>query len=208
MIDNIELIIHSCIKFSGDKIIYFDPFKIKEEKHDADIIFITHSHYDHYSIDDINKVKNNNTILVVPLSMKDDIKSNNYSNVIYVEPNKSYNIEDINFDTIPSYNTNKQYHKKENNWVGYIITINNIKYYIAGDTDETDENMKVNCDVAFLPIGGVFTMDYKEAAHLCNTIKPSIVVPIHYGSIVGDIELGEKFCKLIDNNIKCVLMIK
>ncbi len=208
MIDNIELIIHSCIKFNGDKIIYFDPFKIKEEKHDADIIFITHSHYDHYSIDDINKVKNNNTILVVPLSMKDDIKSNNYSNVIYVEPNKSYNIEDINFDTIPSYNTNKQYHKKENNWVGYIITINNIKYYIAGDTDETDENMKVNCDVAFLPIGGVFTMDYKEAAHLCNMIKPSIVVPIHYGSIVGDIELGKKFCKLIDNNIKCVLMIK
>ena len=88
-------------------------------------------------------------------------------------------VKGIKFKTIPAYNTNKTFHPKENDWVGYIITINNIRYYIAGDTDITEENKKVKCDVAFVPVGETYTMDFKEAAQLINEIQPKIAIPIH-----------------------------
>ena len=92
--------------------------------------------------------------------------------------------------------------------MGYIFNINNYKYYIAGDTDITEENKKVICDVAFLPIGGIYTMDYKEASILANIIEPRIVVPIHYGTIVGNIEDAYKFKELLNDSIRCEIMIK
>ena len=97
----------------------------------------------------------------------------------------------------------KCFHSKSNNWVGYIIDINNTKYYIAGDTDITDESKDVKCDVAFLPVGGTYTMDYREAATLANIIKPKIVVPIHYGYLVGTKEDALNFKKLLDKSIIC-----
>ncbi len=129
------------------------------------------------------------------------------SSIIVVEPNKKYTVEKINFETIPAYNINKEFHPKENNWVGYIIEIEGIKYYIAGDTDIVDENRKVRCDVAFVPIGGTFTMDFKEAATLVNEIKPKIVVPVHYGSLVGTKQDAVEFSKLIDSLIECRILM-
>ena len=96
----------------------------------------------------------------------------------------------------------------KNQWVGYIIEINNIKYYIAGDTDITPENKNIKCDVAFIPVGGTYTMDYKEAAELVNIIKPKIVVPIHYGEIIGTEQDALNFEKLLDEKIKCAILIK
>ena len=189
--------------------IYFDPYKIKEEYNDADVIFITHSHYDHFDINSINNIKNDNTIIVVP---NDESIINELDfdtdKVLIVKPNNSYEVKGISFDTIPSYNINKSFHKKEYNWVGYIINYNNEKYYIMGDTDATEESKTVTCDILFIPIGGTYTMDYIEASELTNIIKPKEVYPIHYGSIVGDISLGEQFSKLIDNNIKVNVLIK
>ena len=114
---------------------------------------------------------------------------------------------EINFKTIPAYNTNKQFHPRENNWVGYLIELNNITYYIAGDTDITEENKKIKCDIAFVPVGGTYTMDFKEAANLINIIKPKIAIPIHYGCIVGNKEDGINFSKLLNNDIKCKILI-
>ena len=106
------------------------------------------------------------------------------------------------------YNVNKQFHQKDNQWVGYIIEIDKTRYYIAGDTDLTPENKQVNCDVAFIPVGGTYTMNYTEAAELVNAIKPKIVVPTHYGDIVGEKDDGEKFKKLLNGNIQCEILIK
>ena len=114
----------------------------------------------------------------------------------------------MKIETIPAYNNEKQFHPKSNNWVGYIIEINGEKYYIAGDTDITEENKKIKCDVALLPIGGTFTMNYEEATELANIIKPKIVIPIHYGSIVGNKSDAEKFKKLINKEIKCEIKLK
>ena len=208
MLDNIEVLIHSSIKFSKDIIIYFDPYKINKEYHDADIIFITHSHYDHYSPLDIKKVIKDNTIIVCPEDVKEELLKLNIKNIIEVVPNKDYEVLNIKFKTIPAYNINKNFHPKENNWVGYLINYNNVKYYIAGDTDITEENKNIICDVAFVPIGGTFTMDYKEAASLINEIQPKIAVPTHYGLIVGNKDDGIKFSKLLNNSIECKIYIK
>ena len=208
MLDNIEVLIHSSIKFSKDIIIYFDPYKINKDYHDADIIFITHSHYDHYSPLDIKKVIKDNTIIVCPEDVKEELLKLDIKNIIEVVPNKDYEVLNIKFKTIPAYNINKNFHPKENNWVGYLINYNNVKYYIAGDTDITEENKNIICDVAFVPIGGTFTMDYKEAASLINEIQPKIAVPTHYGLIVGNKDDGIKFSKLLNNSIECKIYIK
>ena len=201
----IEINCHSSIKITKGIIIYIDPFRINEEKHDADLILITHDHYDHYSPEDINKIIKEDTIIIAPKTVKE---KNNKENIIFVEPNKTYNIKGYKIVTIPAYNINKHFHPKENNWVGYIIEMEDLKYYIAGDTDITPENKQVECDVALIPIGGTYTMDYKEASELINIIRPKIAIPTHYGSIVGDITDGEKFEKLVDNTIDVQILIK
>lgn len=209
MLDNIEWLGHSTVKFNfGDNVIYIDPYNIDNTYLDADIIFITHNHYDHFSETDINKIKKDNTKIVITEDLYEKVLDLNFidKNIIKVVPNGNYCLNGMKFSTVPSYNTNKQFHPRENNWVGYIISINNVIYYIAGDTDITDENKKVKCDVAFLPVGGTYTMDCYEAADLTNLIKPKIVVPIHYGSIVGTKDDALEFKNHVDETIKCVIM--
>ena len=146
--------------------------------------------------------KHINTKIIVTSDLKEKAKSiTNSENLIVVQPNEKYCVEQISFETIPSYNTNKQFHPKQNNWVGYVIELNGLKYYIAGDTDITDENKTVKCDVAFVPVGGTYTMTAKEAADLVNIIKPKIAVPIHYGSVVGTKQDAIDFVNLLDERI-------
>lgn len=210
MLENIEVLCHSSIKINKELIIYFDPYKIDNEYHDADIIFITHSHYDHFSEEDIKKVRKDSTIIIAPKDSLEKIIFLNFKeeNIILVMPNESYQAKNIIFNTIPAYNINKNFHPKSNNWVGYLIKIDGLTYYIAGDTDITEENKRIKCDVAFVPVGCTFTMDYKEAAELINEIKPKIAIPTHYGLIVGNVKDGYKFAKLLNKDIKCAIYIK
>ena len=209
MLEGIEVLYHSSVKIKKETIIYFDPFKIDREYHDADIIFITHNHYDHYSEEDINKIRKENTKIVAPLDLLDNLLTLGFTkdNITLVKPNENYNVNGLTFKTVPAYNTNKSFHPKEKNWVGYLLDYNGITYYIAGDTDITEENRQVKCDIAFVPIGGTYTMNYKEASELINEIKPKIAVPTHYASIVGKKEDGIKFAKLLDSEIECKIYI-
>lgn len=211
MIENLEVLCHSSIKMKNKNIIiYIDPFKIDNDYNDADFIFITHDHYDHYSEEDINKVVNNDTIIVVPDGLITKLMQIgiNKDKIIVVEPNKKYSVKGINFETVPAYNINKKFHPKESGWVGYLVNLNNTVYYIAGDTDITEENRNVKCDVALVPVGGTYTMDYKEAASLINEIKPQIAVPIHYGSIVGTKQDAINFTQLLNKSIKGIILMK
>ena len=207
---NIEILCHSSIKIkSQGRIIYSDPFRVKENKNDADIIIITHSHYDHFSKDDIIKVKNEETKILVTNDLFEKTLELGFDkeNVVVVIPNNKYKVLDIEINTIPAYNENKKFHPKENNWVGYILNLENQKVYIAGDTDITEESKKVKCDIALVPIGGTYTMDYREAAELINNIKPKKVIPMHYAEIVGNKEDGIKFKEIVDNNIDVEIQI-
>jgi len=209
MLKNIKCLGHSTILIKRDNInIYVDPYNINEYCDIGDIIFITHNHYDHFSESDIKKIKKDNTIIVITDDLYDSVLNLGFSdqNIIVVSPNENYKIHNIKFKTIPAYNLNKNFHPREKNWVGYIIEINKIKYYIAGDTDVTLENKKVKCDVAFIPVGGTFTMNYQEAAALINEIEPKIAIPIHYGILVGSKEDALNFKKYIKDDINCEIM--
>ena len=210
MIENIECLGHSTIKFNKmGKIIYVDPYNINEEIHDADIIFVTHSHYDHYSEEDITKIKRDDTKIVVTSDLANNVIDFGFmsNDVTIVLPNNKYKVDDIKFSTVNSYNINKQFHPKENNWVGYIIELDGIKYYIAGDTDINEDNQKVKCDVAFVPVGGTYTTTAQEAAGLVNIIKPKVAVPIHYGTIVGSEEDANIFRDNVEEDIEVKIMM-
>ena len=210
MLENIEVLTHSSIKISKNKVIYIDPFNIEKVYNDADLIFITHDHYDHYSEEDIDKVKKDNTVFIVPEGLLTKLikKGIKQDYIIAMKTNQTRRILGIRFETVPAYNVNKTFHTKEKDWVGYIIELGGIRYYFAGDTDINEENKKVKCDVAFIPVGGTYTMDYKEAAQLINEIKPKIAVPIHYGSIVGTKQDAISFIKLLHSSIKGVILMK
>ena len=209
MLEGIQVLCHSSIRMKRDRTIYFDPFQINHDYNDADIILITHEHYDHYSEEDIDRVVKEDTIVVAPIDLKEKLLNHGFQieQIVLVEPNQNYQIKGIEVHTIPAYNTNKSFHKKEYGWVGYLITLDGTVYYVAGDTDITKENLQVRCDVAFVPVGGTYTMTYEEGARLVNQIHPKIAVPIHYGSIVGTKEDGKKFSELLDPDITCQIFI-
>lgn len=218
MLENIKVLCHSSIRFEDKEngIIYFDPYEIDKNYNDADYIFITHSHYDHFSPEDISKVKKDTTKIIVPNEMNNDeeiritIEDLGFAkdDIFYVVPDNYYVEDNLDFETVPAYNVSKNFHPKEKGWVGYIIHLNDVSYYIAGDTDITKENKKVKCDVAFVPIGGTYTMTAKEAAKLVNEINPKIAAPIHYGLIVGKKEDANIFKENLNSGIKCEIMIK
>lgn len=201
MLENIKVNKQNSIKIDN---IYIDPYGIEEVSHDAKYVFITHAHYDHYSKEDVDKVINEETVFIMPASMKDIYDYDN--DVLYVEPNHNYILENISFKTVRMYNINKDFHPKANNWCGYIINYQNCCYYVMGDTDDTNDINNINCDVVFIPIGGTFTMDVTEAIKCLDKIKYQYVIPVHYGSIVGSIELGETLKNTIGE--KCIIKIK
>lgn len=206
----IEVLCHSSIRIETEKhIIYIDPFKIDEKNKDADVIAITHSHYDHFSKEDILKIKNENTKILITTDLFERTIELGFKeeNIIKVMPNSSYEILGLTVSTIPAYNVNKKFHPKENNWVGYLLIDDDKKIYIAGDTDITEESKKIECDIALIPVGGTYTTTYEEAAELINIIKPKIAIPTHYGDIVGDKEDGNKFKNKVNNGIQVEVQI-
>lgn len=207
-ISNITVNKQSSILINIGKKIYIDPLDIPEERHDADYIFITHDHYDHMSMPDIMKVLDNKTVFVIPAPLEMRIrKSTPVGSQICVVPGQTYETPDFSFETVVSYNISKPFHPKASGWCGYVITIDGNRIYIAGDTDATAEAKAVKCDIALIPIGGKFTMDYREAAELINIIKPKAAIPTHYGSLVGSKTDGEEFKKLVDNGIDVRLVL-
>lgn len=198
----IEVLNHASVKLiDSNKIIYFDPFEIKQKLHDADYIFITHDHYDHYDLSSINNIVKDTTKIIVPKCLKD---TNNY---LVVEPNKYYEVDNLKFNTIPSYNLGKEFHPKEKDYVGYNVFIKGFYYYIMGDTDITEEAKNVKTDVCFVPIGGTYTMNVDEAAEYINLTRPKKVIPIHYGSITGSKSLANEFKTKIDEEIEVEIKI-
>lgn len=210
MLDNLEVLCHSSIRITGEKTIYIDPYEIKEEYHDADVIFCTHAHNDHFSPQDILKVKSEDSfIVIVEDNVTDALKLGFKPHFItVVKPNYKFYVNGIEFYTTPAYNTNKPFHPKDNEWVGYVINLDNVVYYVSGDTDHIRELDDVKCDVALLPVAGTYTMDYFEAAQLANKIMPKYAIPTHYGSIVGIESDPVNFVKNLHRDIEGKILMK
>ena len=200
----IDVNYHSSIRIEN---VYIDPFNILDDRRDAKYIFITHSHYDHYSLNDIEKIVNDETVFVCTMDVCDSIKKYYPNKVIVVEPNKDYRDSELKFKTFHSYNVDKTFHPLSNNWVGYVIEMNGVKYAILGDSDLTDDVKSIKCDVLFVPIGGIYTMNATEASVLTNIINPKLVVPVHYNCIVGNKNDEKIFLDGINKEIRYKLFV-
>jgi L-ascorbate metabolism protein UlaG (beta-lactamase superfamily) len=182
---------HASFKLkAGEKIIYIDPWKVKKDE--ADLILITHSHFDHLSPDDVRRVQKKETVIVATRDSASKVKGD----IRIMKPGEKITVDDIEIETIPAYNIGKSYHPKTSGWVGFIISVGGSRIYHAGDTDAIPEIKKLNVDVALLPIGGTYTMTAEEAADIANEFKPKSVVPMHWGTIVGSLGDAERFKKL------------
>ena len=210
-ISNIEVFTQSSIRIRCSAgTIYADPFRMQESPCDADFVLITHDHYDHFSPEDLAKVINPATILVVPEKVADKAAafSAQVKAIETVLPGQQYQIAGLSFETVPSYNKIKPFHPKKSGWVGYLLDADGQRVFIAGDTDKTKENSAVRCDIALVPVGGKFTMDPKEAADLINTIRPKAAIPTHYGTIVGKKSDGDLFASMVDPSIDVRIIIQ
>jgi L-ascorbate metabolism protein UlaG (beta-lactamase superfamily) len=190
--EKIKWLGHASFRIEGSRAtVYIDPWKLKGSV-PADIVCITHSHYDHLSADDVEKIRKPSTVIVGP----EDCKGGFGDAFKVIAPGGSYEIGAVKIEAVPAYNTDKQFHPKANNWVGYVLTIDGFRIYHSGDTDVIPEMADINADVALLPVGGTYTMTVKQAAEATQKINPKLAVPMHCGDIVGTLDDREAFRKL------------
>ncbi|MCM8808834.1 MAG: MBL fold metallo-hydrolase [Candidatus Omnitrophica bacterium] len=205
MVEFIKWLGHASILISiGGKNIYIDPWNLIKIEPKGDLILITHSHYDHFSPDDINKIVKNDSTIIGPheiLKIKTGIKKE-------VKPGDEVDLKWVKVKAVPAYNVNKNYHPKGNNWCGYIIEIESKKIYIAGDTDFIPEMKTISADIVIVPIGGTYTMNAEEAANAVNIIKPKIAIPYHYGDIVGSEKDAKLFSSFVLNSEVKILKVE
>jgi len=195
---------HSGFLIKNSKIIYIDPYNIKEESEKADIILLTHSHYDHCSVADIEKIIQEGTKIIAPADCQSKITRFDIPiEMEVVEVGRELNLGNIKINVLPAYNTDKHFHPKDEGWVGYLIKLNGVVIYHAGDTDVIPEMQKLTGHnksgkefVALLPIGGRFTMSVEEAVEAAKIIKPTLAVPMHYASIIGSEADAKEFVEL------------
>jgi L-ascorbate metabolism protein UlaG (beta-lactamase superfamily) len=201
MIENIRWLGHDTFRIAGEKVIFTDPFKLRE--HDtADIILITHEHYDHCSPEDVKKIQGPNTVIVAP----SDCVSKLAGNVRGVKPGDMCQIAGVPIEVVPSYNKDKKFHPKEKGWVGYIFTLLGKRIYLAGDTDYIPEMRDFRADIALLPVSGTYVMTAEEAVQAALDIKPEMVIPMHYGSIVGSEADAQRFAEALRGRIAVTIL--
>jgi L-ascorbate metabolism protein UlaG (beta-lactamase superfamily) len=207
MVEKIHWLGQAAVKIdTGSQTIYFDPHKIKKTDK-ADIILITHSHSDHFSIPDISKITTKSTVFVAPKDCVKDLGEMGKNKVMVLEPGMNTTIGDILIEAVPAYNVVKtKYHPKENKWLGYILTINGVRIYHAGDTEKIPEMKDFTCDIAMLPLGQTYTMNsVKEATEAAMDVQAKIAIPIHYGIYEGTEADAKEFKKLLQGKVDVII---
>lgn len=197
---------HAGFLIKNSKVIYIDPYNISDSSEKADLILLTHSHYDHCSVADIKKVIKEGTRIVLTADCQSKIvRFDEPIKLEVVEPGQELVFGSTKILALPAYNVDKPFHSKEESWVGYFLKINGLLIYHAGDTDVIPEMQKLTGYkhqdkkfIALLPVGGRFTMSVEEAVEAAKLIKPDLVIPMHWGSVIASEEDAKEFVDLCE----------
>ena len=195
---------HDTFRIAGTKVIYIDPFQVKE-RDQAEILLLTHEHFDHFSPEDFEKVLTPQTTVVASMRCKDGLKNVKAKTIHLVEPGEKTTVNGVEIEAVAAYNINKfsepgkPFHPQGGGGCGFVIQLDGAKVYHAGDTDCIPEMSSIRCDIALLPVSGTYVMTAHEAAEAARALNPKIAIPMHYGAIVGTQADAEKFKSLVKN---------
>ena len=216
--ENLHWLGHSSFRFDGSKIIYFDPWKLPKNSKKADLIFISHEHFDHFSPEDVSAISSSETVIITDKAVSQWFGlqySQGHKNVSRqlqgkvnckevkgLSPGETVEVSQVKVQAVASYNIGKEFHTKDSRKLGFIVTIDGITIYHAGDTDNIPQMKDYRCDLALLPVSGTYVMTAEEAAEAALAIKPRIAVPMHYGDIVGSPADAQRFKELLKGKIE------
>jgi L-ascorbate metabolism protein UlaG (beta-lactamase superfamily) len=200
---NLSWLGHDGFLYQNQKIIYFDPFQIAGGP-GADIILISHDHFDHCSPDDVKKIQTKDTVIVTEADSAKKLTGK----IEVMKPGETKTIKGITIEAVPSYNTNKDFHVKAKGWLGFIVTLDGVRVYHPGDTDLIPEMNTLQVDIAFLPVSGTYVMGAQEAVEAAKVLKPKIAIPMHYGAIVGTEEDAKTFAESLKGSVDVRILKK
>jgi L-ascorbate metabolism protein UlaG (beta-lactamase superfamily) len=203
LVDSIEWLGHSGFRINGDKVVYLDPYEI-DEGPGADLILISHSHYDHCSPEDVRKIQKKDTVIVTEKTSVKKLQGD----IRIVQPGDCLTVCGLSISVVPAYNINKTFHPKANGWLGFIVDFNGVRLYHTGDSDLIPEMNDIRADVALLPVSGTFVMTPLEAVEAALIIGPKIAIPMHYGEVVGDVRDARAFKKGLEGKIDVRILEK
>ena len=187
---------HHAFRIEGDQRIYIVPFELTQAPA-ADIILITHEHYDHCSPADIAKIRTPDTVIVT----EKDSAAKLEGDVRVIAPGGRMDVGAVSIEAVPAYNVDKTFHPRANGWLGFIVELEGVRIYHAGDTDFIPEMSDFKVDIALLPVSGTYVMTAEEAVQAALSLKPKVAIPMHYGAIVGGLSDAEQFERALGGRV-------
>jgi L-ascorbate metabolism protein UlaG (beta-lactamase superfamily) len=181
MAEKVAWLGHDAFRIEGSKTVYFDPYGLSGGPK-ADLILVSHDHFDHCSPEDVAKIQGKNTVIVTEENSAKKLSGN----IRVIKPGDTVDVGGVKVTGVPSYNTDKDFHPRKNGWLGFVVELDGVKIYHAGDTDFIPEMKDLKVDIAFIPVSGTYVMNADQAVQAALAINPPLAVPMHYGSIVGD----------------------